>query len=703
MAKTSIFSKYRQFIINLSNIANKAKISCFLVTLILLMSFLLLNSTNSVHAKNDGYPKLANYFLKTPINQAEVYELAKWDVVILGMQAQDTSPEIFSQLRELNPNIKIIAYLSAMEFPIVNIGNLESVKGPWHRMYQQIDSKWYLKDGSGNIHSIWPGNYSFNITKYCPDYNNQKFNEFLPKFVKDTLMSTGKWDGVFYDNVLDGIKFTNNGQVDINNDFKIDDQVWADQAWREGALTLLNNTRKALGNNKIILVNSSSYGKDYINGRLYESWPDPWQGGWTGSMQDYASLEKNILSYPQIIILNPNTNNTGVQNAQKIRFGITSTLMGDGYFAYDYGTQDHSQVWHYTEYDVALGNPINSAYNTLNKNSSSFVTGVWRRDFTNGLALVNSTNKTQIINLEKEYTRIDNAQKIKTITLLSEDGIILLGKPIVDKVVPTPSVPIPETPAVLTSDFEPDLTGVVFTNGSYVRAFDKRGNLKASSFYAYDKRFPDGAQIVYTDFQPKADPPLAENIDKENEIVVANKSKIQVFKNNGLLISEFYPYGENYTKGINLAIGNVTGDDSLEIVTGVQKGSAPFVRVFDMSGKVINNGFMAYAENFFGGVKIALGDLNGNGYKEIVVGAGYGGGPHVRIFNADSHLFDPGFFPYDPEFRGGINVSCMDLNGDGKDEIITGAGRGGGPHVQIYDKIGHLVDPGFFCLFSSFT
>src|SRR4030042_3053566 len=102
---------------------NLAKLSYLLLTLILLVSFLLVN--NFVWASTGGYPKLANYFLKSPINSNEVEQLAQWDVVILGMQVQDTNPEIFARLRELNPEIKIIAYLSAMEFPISRVSELE--------------------------------------------------------------------------------------------------------------------------------------------------------------------------------------------------------------------------------------------------------------------------------------------------------------------------------------------------------------------------------------------------------------------------------------------------------------------------------------------------------------------------------------------------------------------------------------------------
>lgn len=119
-----------------------------------------------VQAKN--YPQIANYFLKTPITVNEADKLAKWDIVILGMQVQDTNPEIFDILRQENPNIKIIAYLSSMEFPITRYQTLESVNGPWHKMLNNIKSSWWLKDGKGSDHSIWPGNKSLNITEYCP-------------------------------------------------------------------------------------------------------------------------------------------------------------------------------------------------------------------------------------------------------------------------------------------------------------------------------------------------------------------------------------------------------------------------------------------------------------------------------------------------------------------------------------------------------
>ena len=636
----------------------------------ILILFLFLNF-QIVHALN--YPKLANYYLKTPISNNEAYELAKWDVVILGMQVQDTNPEIFNILRKKNLDIKIIAYLSSMEFPVSRYQALESINGPWHKMYNQLKNSWWLKDGKGGDHSIWPGNKSLNVADYCPTVNGEKFNTFLPKFVQQEIMSTGLWDGVYFDSVLDGIKFTNNGNIDIDNNNIIDEKNWADNKWREGAKILLNNTRKLIGEDKIILVNSSSYGYQYFNGRLYETWPSPWYGGWQGEMNDYKNLQRNSNYQPAVVILNPNTNNTGNNTKyRQVRFGLASTLMEDGYFAYDFGTNDHSQLWWYDEYDVNLGQPTGESKNLFGP-SEKYISSVWQRDFSNGIALVNSTKEIKNINLDDNdgvYEKIRGVQDstvndgslVKKIILGPEDGIILLRK--------------------LKSN---ELTGVVFENGDFVRVFDKKGNPKRAGFYAYDSQFPGGVQIINID------------IDQDNilEKIVASKSDIKIYKNN-LLVKQFYPYGEKYNLRINLAVGNVQDDAKLEIVTGTQNGAGPHIKIFNYNGEILNNGWLAYDKNFRGGVQVALGDLNGNGYKEIITGAGFGGGPHIRIFDYNGHLFDPGFFAYDKKFRGGVNVACADLNNDNKDEIITGAGRTGGPHIRIFDKIGHLIDPGFF-------
>src|SRR5204862_365430 len=65
-------------------------------------------------------------------------------------------------------------------------------------------------------------------------------------------------------------------------------------------------------------------------------------------------------------------------------------------------------------------------------------------------------------------------------------------------------------------------------------------------------------------------------------------------------------------------------------------------------------------------------------------GAGYSGGPHVEVFSGlDGHLLHS-FFAYDPAVRNGAWVAVGDVNGDGYGDIITGAGPGGAPPVKVF-------------------
>jgi len=124
--------------------------------------------------------------------------------------------------------------------------------------------------------------------------------------------------------------------------------------------------------------------------------------------------------------------------------------------------------------------------------------------------------------------------------------------------------------------------------------------------------------------------------------------------------------------------------------------------------------FLAYDRNFLGGVHVATGNFDGfndvlrfdpvtgqqisgpDGFDDfpdyLVTAPGLGGGPDIKVWkmrqDINGNIFVDRlvtqFMGYDPRFRGGVNVTTGDLDGDGRAELILGAGPGGGPHVKIY-------------------
>ncbi|OWK39902.1 IPT/TIG domain-containing protein [Fimbriiglobus ruber] len=145
-------------------------------------------------------------------------------------------------------------------------------------------------------------------------------------------------------------------------------------------------------------------------------------------------------------------------------------------------------------------------------------------------------------------------------------------------------------------------------------------------------------------------------------------------------------YDPTFTGGVRVAVGDVNGDGIPDIITVPGPGGGPIVKVFSGVDGTLLQTFAALDGKFTGGLYVAAGDFNGDGHADIVTSADIGGGPRVTVYNGSDDSVMADFFGIaDPNFRGGARVAVGDINYDGVPDLIVAAGFGGGPRVTIYD------------------
>jgi hypothetical protein len=157
--------------------------------------------------------------------------------------------------------------------------------------------------------------------------------------------------------------------------------------------------------------------------------------------------------------------------------------------------------------------------------------------------------------------------------------------------------------------------------------------------------------------------------DGNNELISNIKGEVSIYRQ-GKKIAAWKPYDDKFKKDIFVAVGDVDGDGKKEIITGPGAGGGPHIRIFTSAGK-LKSGFFAYDSKFRGGVSVAVGDVDGDGKKEIITGAGAGGGPEVRVFDNKGKLENK-FMAYETTYKGGVQVMASDINNDNTDEIMAG-------------------------------
>ncbi len=162
------------------------------------------------------------------------------------------------------------------------------------------------------------------------------------------------------------------------------------------------------------------------------------------------------------------------------------------------------------------------------------------------------------------------------------------------------------------------------------------------------------------------------------------RATVAVYRQDGSLEFTITPFGDDYSGGARVTRGDVNGDGVPDIIVG--SGGQMQTRVRIWSGATHQLIFDAVPfDDFRGGLVVAAGDINKDGHADIVIGPDGGGGPRLQIWSGKTLTkLMPDFFglPY-PDFRGGLRLAVGDVNKDGYAEIIVAPGEGGGPRITV--------------------
>jgi hypothetical protein len=407
------------------------------------------------------FPRLGAYLIAANVDYTTVANITKIQTLVIGGWPGwtingRTAQQQIAFIKQSNPNIKV-----------TQNANFDAMYVPDQAFQTEINAlntyNWWRRTvwPSGNSTQTFPPQYDLNPMAKTLASGKTIRQWFATYHTGWTITATPALDGMYTDDYLwkprVDADYLENGTTQSQNNTTIQ------QDWRDAMADYDVQLRAAMGPNYMHWGNTADWGygsiqgfNQLLNGGVYEhainsavSRGDE-GGGWAFMMNSYKIQMNALVPFngagPYLIFQEDMASTTDYRSA---RYGLASCLLDNGYFYAAPGGNYNAMGW-YDEFSQNLGQPIAGPNNPSNGTYSSggltvWKQGVWRRDFQNGIALVNPRgNGAQTVTLETTYKHfsgtqdpsVNNGQSVTSVTLNDRDGVILLRTSLQSQSVP---------------------------------------------------------------------------------------------------------------------------------------------------------------------------------------------------------------------------------------------------------------------------
>lgn len=327
--------------------------------------------------RGSGYPYIRDVDSNPrtdPLDLATCDSVARYDQVIL-----DVSPiteyrrDVLSALRSRHPGIQLVAYVSAgYIWPAAQPDSTVHFPTRYRRLIRKLDG--FLYDRAGREYPAYNVNYAKRDAQ-----GRYVVAESLAVLLNDAVVRPGIWDGVFLDVFCNRVGWTQSPAESI--DFKkagYNTLAAFDAAYEAGTDVLAQRLRALIGSS-LLLVGNCAQGTKYtlFNGWMRENFPNQNGGNWYENMfrnpggyfvdeARFTPPRQNYIFTGAEPYYTPYTAN----NARKVRLGLGSASLGEGFGAFGFSTRDIGNTnysgWWYDEYavDLATGRSTDRLANT---------------------------------------------------------------------------------------------------------------------------------------------------------------------------------------------------------------------------------------------------------------------------------------------------------------------------------------------------